>query len=69
MGNLNWHAVDQRAYLAVKERALYAVEDLLLSRHHMFLMVYYHQRSVIYEEMLQRYFAQGGDGHRLTSNV
>jgi HD superfamily phosphohydrolase len=69
LSNLAWHPVDDRAHLAVRERALYAVEDFLLSRHHMFLMVYFHQRSVVYEEMLRRYFGEGGDGYILPSNV
>ncbi len=34
------------AALALSNRAIYTFEDFLLSRYHMFLMVYYHYRSV-----------------------
>lgn len=46
------HAV---AHLALSHRALYTFEDFLLSRYHMFLMVYYHHKSVVHEYMLERY--------------
>jgi uncharacterized protein len=36
-------------------RAVYAFDHFLLARHHMFLMVYFHHKSVIYEELLRRY--------------
>lgn len=41
--------------LAVEGRAVYAIDHFLLARHHMFLMVYFHHKSVIYEELLRRY--------------
>lgn len=53
--NLTVHCIDQRAYLALNRRALYSFDDFLLSRHHMHLMVYFHHKSIIYEEMLNRY--------------
>ncbi len=40
--------------LALDRRALYAFDDFLVARQHMFLMVYFHQKSVAYEEMLKR---------------
>jgi HD superfamily phosphohydrolase len=55
MQNLTFHLVQQRAYLALNRRALYAFDDFLISRHHMHLMVYFHHKSIIYEEMLNRY--------------
>lgn len=55
MQNLTFHLVDQKAYLALNRRALYAFDDFLISRHHMHLMVYFHHKSIIYEEMLNRY--------------
>ena len=69
LSNLTHHQVGDQAFLAVRQRALFAVEDFLLSRHHMFLMVYFHQRSVVYGEMLRNYLTDGGDGYRLPSNV
>jgi uncharacterized protein len=53
--NLTLHVVKQKAYLALNRRALYAFDDFLISRHHMHLMVYFHHKSIIYEEMLNRY--------------
>lgn len=46
--------------LALDRRALYAFDDFLIARYHMFVMVYFHHKSVVYEEMLKRYF-QGPD--------
>ena len=69
MGNLGVHVLEGRAYLALKERALYTFDDFLIARYHMFLMVYYHYRSVAYEEMLKRYFKSGGDGYVLPSDI
>jgi HD superfamily phosphohydrolase len=41
--------------LALNRRALYTFDDFLLARHHMHLMVYFHHKSIIYEELLYRY--------------
>jgi HD superfamily phosphohydrolase len=53
--NLTLHISDYKAYLALNRRALYAFDDFLISRHHMHLMVYFHHKSIVYEEMLNRY--------------
>ncbi|MCL2012650.1 MAG: HD domain-containing protein [Cystobacterineae bacterium] len=47
--------VDNRACLAIGQRASFAFEDFLQSRWHMFLSVYYHHKSTAYEQMLLRY--------------
>ena len=44
-----------RVYLGLMHRAVFAFEDFLLSRYHMFLSVYFHYASVGYEVLLQRY--------------
>ncbi|TVQ92225.1 MAG: HD domain-containing protein [Deltaproteobacteria bacterium] len=44
-------------HLGLDARALYAFDDFLIARHHMFLMVYFHHKSVIYEELLRRWVA------------
>jgi hypothetical protein len=44
-----------RVHLALQHRAVFAFEDFLLSRYHMFLSVYFHYASVGYEVLLQRY--------------
>ncbi len=55
LGNLTYHEVDGCIHLALNRRALYTFDDFLISRHHMYLMVYFHHKSIIYEEMLHRY--------------
>lgn len=53
--NMTYHQVENRLFLALNRRALYAFDDFLLSRHHIHLMVYFHHKSLIYEELLMRY--------------
>lgn len=53
--NMTLHIANQKAHLALNRRALYSFDDFLISRHHMHLMVYFHHKSIIYEEMLNRY--------------
>lgn len=55
--NLTLHIKDHSAYLGLNRRALYAFDDFLISRHHMHLMVYFHHKSIIYEEMLNLYLS------------
>ncbi len=56
VGSLTSHIVTRRdksqCYLGLHHRALYSFEDFLISRYHMFLMVYFHYKSVVYDEML-----------------
>lgn len=56
MANLTYHTVGDKLLLALNRRALYTFDDFLVSRHHMHLMVYFHHKSIIYEELLYRYF-------------
>lgn len=57
VSNLTYHINenDSKCYLALGHRGLYAFEDFLLSRYHMFLMVYLHHKTVIFDEMLSKY--------------
>lgn len=59
------HAEGDRIHLALDGRALYTLEHLLLARYHMFLMVYFHYRSVAYEQLLREFLAEGGDGYAI----
>ena len=43
-------------YLGLSSRAIFGFEDFLLSRYHMFVSVYYHYKSVCYEQMLGLYY-------------
>jgi hypothetical protein len=69
MNNLAAHVVDGRVHLALLDRAIYAFDDFLIARFHMFVMVYFHYRSVIYEEMLRQHFLGGGDGWSLPTDI
>ncbi len=48
-----------RVFLGLLHRAVFAFEDFLLSRYHMFLSVYFHSASVGYEVLLQRWCESG----------
>ncbi|MBL7713942.1 MAG: HD domain-containing protein [Bdellovibrionales bacterium] len=57
VANLSAHRENGRVFLGLERKALYSFEDFLISRFHMFLMVYFHHKSVVFDEMLARYFA------------
>ena len=57
LSNISWLEVEGRICLALDQRAIYAFHDFMLARLHMFLMVYFHRKSVIYEEMLKRFMS------------
>ncbi|MDA9792972.1 hypothetical protein N9B72_00160, partial [Bacteriovoracaceae bacterium] len=59
--NLEVCYIDGEATLGISERAVSTFDDFLLSRFHMFLMVYFHYRAVCLEQMLLKYF-QTADG-------
>lgn len=55
LANLTYLQIGNDMHLALNRRALYTFDDFLISRHHMHLMVYFHHKSIVYEEMLHRY--------------
>ncbi|MFK7930065.1 MAG: HD domain-containing protein, partial [Myxococcota bacterium] len=61
--------VDGRVTLGLDARALYAFDDFLISRHHMFLMVYFHHKSVVYEEILRRHVIDPGCDWALSADL
>ncbi len=69
LSNLKAHPVNNQIYLALNRRALYTFDDFLLSRHHMNLMVYFHHKGIIYEEMLIRYLESEDCDFRLPANI
>lgn len=69
IGNLSWHAQNDQVFLALNRRALYTFDDFLISRHHMYLMVYFHHKSIIFEEMLLRYLTSSDCSYFLPSNL
>jgi uncharacterized protein len=60
LSSLTIHIEKKVAHLALHSRGLYTFEDFLLSRYHMFLMVYLHHKSVCYEKMMERYLSEEG---------
>ncbi len=58
-----------KAYLGISERAVSTFDDFLLSRFHMFMMVYFHYRAVCLEQMLMRYFASPDCEYRIPADI
>ena len=56
--NLNAADKDGKMFLALSRAAVFAFEDFLLSRYHMFVSVYYHHTSVNFDTMLGRYYRE-----------
>lgn len=56
LGNLEYQVRDDTVSLALDHRAIYAFDDFMIARYHMFVMVYFHHKSVVFEEMLKRHF-------------
>lgn len=56
LGNLEYQVHDDTVSLALDHRAIYAFDDFMIARYHMFVMVYFHHKSVVFEEMLKRHF-------------
>jgi HD superfamily phosphohydrolase len=56
--NLSPASKNGQAQLALSRAAVFAFEDFLLSRYHMFLSVYYHHIAVNYDTMLRRYYEE-----------
>lgn len=69
LGNLTFHPKEDRLHLALNRRALYTFDDFLLARHHMHLMVYFHHKSIIYEELLYRYLTSSDCSFRVPSDI
>jgi len=58
-----------RVSLALDKRALFAFDDFMISRFHMFVMVYFHQKSLAYEEMLKLYMQTPQCSYELPSDL
>jgi HD superfamily phosphohydrolase len=68
-GNLTSYCNQDQCYLSLQHRALYAFEDFLISRFHMFLMVYFHHKTVIFDEMLGQYLSSPDCDYSLPANI
>lgn len=67
--NLLFQEIDGDVHLAMDSRALYAFEDFLLSRYHMYLIVYLHHKSVVYDEMLFQYLQEDAHKTRIPADL
>ena len=67
--NLSVAERDGKAHLALGKRAIFAFEDFLLSRYHMFLSVYYHYTPICFDAMLQRYFREAAGEYEIPSDI
>src|SRR5690606_30785311 len=67
--NLEIANINQNACLAISERALTTFDDFLLSRFHMFIMVYFHYRAVCLEKMMYRYFEEANNEYQIPASI
>ncbi len=59
--NLTAVVSDEGWTLALRHRGIWAFENFLLARYHMFLSVYFHHVVVAYDDLLVRYVESAGD--------
>jgi HD superfamily phosphohydrolase len=57
------------AYLGINERAVVTFDDFLLSRYHMFIMVYFHYRAVGLEQLLNKYFETAPNEYKIPASI
>lgn len=67
--NLKICVEKDEAYLGISERAISTFDDFLLSRFHMFMMVYFHYRAVCLEQMLLRYFQSAKSEYSIPAEI
>lgn len=67
--NLEVCIEDNKAYLGITERAVITFDDFLLSRYHMFVMVYFHYRAVCLEQLLYKYFETSPEEYRIPADI
>ena len=69
LDNLQLCEKDNLVYLGITERAVVTFDDFLLSRYHMFLMVYFHYRPVCLEQLLYKYFKTSPGEYTIPGNI
>jgi HD superfamily phosphohydrolase len=70
VSHLSRHVQDtDEVCLALDRRAIYAFDDFMVARFHMFVMVYFHQKSVGYEEMLKQHMRSESCSYSLPSDL
>lgn len=69
LDNLEVARIENKAILGINERAVVTFDDFLLSRYHMFIMVYFHYRSVCLEQILFRYFKTSQGEYEIPGSI
>jgi HD superfamily phosphohydrolase len=69
LDNLEPAIIDNKAYLGISERAVVTFDDFLLSRYHMFVMVYFHYRAVCLEQLLFKYFETAKGEYTIPADI
>lgn len=69
LDNLEICVLDSKAYLGINERAVVTFDDFLLSRYHMFIMVYFHYRAVCLEQLLYKYFKTSPNEYKIPASI
>lgn len=69
LSNMMSRVENDEVFLALDSRAIYAIEDFLLARYHMYLTVYLHHKSVVFDEMLFQFLKTEADKTQLPSNI
>ncbi|MBT3586877.1 MAG: HD domain-containing protein [Halobacteriovoraceae bacterium] len=69
LDNLEICVIDGEANLGISERAVVTFDDFLLSRYHMFVMVYFHYRPVWIEQLLYKYFASAPGEYSIPADI
>jgi HD superfamily phosphohydrolase len=69
LDNLEICVENNFAYLGINERAVVTFDDFLLSRYHMFIMVYFHYRAVCLEQLLFKYFKTSPNEYAIPASI
>jgi HD superfamily phosphohydrolase len=69
LDNLEICLDNNSAYLGITERAVVTFDDFLLSRYHMFVMVYFHYRAVCLEQLLYKYFETSPNEYTIPADI
>jgi uncharacterized protein len=70
VNNMGYHVSDRNEVsLALERSALYALENFLLARLHMFLMVYFHKKSLSYELLFREWLQDPECTYKIPSDL
>lgn len=69
LDNMHICIEDHEAYLGINEKAVVTFDDFLLSRYHMFIMVYFHYRSVCLEKIMLKYFKTSPGEYKIPLDI